>query len=174
MLHMETNNSHHLAQPKYRKEQFTTCAGDRPLFAQFCGNDPQTVLTAARIVEPHCDAIDLNLGCALNMILQCIHHTITGPQRIAKRGRYGAFLMDNLPLVESIVKTLAQGLTIPVTVKIRVFDDIDRTVEYARMIESAGAYLLAVHGRTREQKDAGSVRASWDHIKVNTPESTLA
>ncbi len=74
--------------------------------------------------------------------------------------------MDDLPLIESIVKTLAEGLTIPVTVKIRIFEDVERTVAYARMIEDAGAYLLAVHGRTREQKWARDVRASWDHIKV--------
>ena len=74
----------------------------RPLFVQFCANDPDTLLGAAKLVEDRCDAIDLNLGC---------------PQRIARRGKYGAFLMDDLPLVERIVRRVSQGVSVPVTCK---------------------------------------------------------
>ena len=45
---------------------------DRPLITQFCGNDPDTVVRAARHIEHKCDAVDLNLGC---------------PQKIAKKAR---------------------------------------------------------------------------------------
>ena len=44
---------------------------------QFCANDPEVFLKAALLVQEHCDAIDLNLGC---------------PQMIAKRGTPGATL----------------------------------------------------------------------------------
>ena len=142
--------------PSYRAEQFSTVAADRPLMAQFCGNDPATVLAAARILERRggVDAIDLNLGC---------------PQRIAKRGRYGAFLMDEPELVSGVVSTLAAHLSpgVKVTAKMRIFAGdgyLERTVAFARMLEASGASLVAVHGRSRDAKDAASVRADWDAI----------
>lgn len=45
----------------------------------------------------------------------------------------GAFLMDDLPLVESLVRALATGLKVPVTVKIRRFQSVAKTVEYAQV-----------------------------------------
>ena len=71
---------------------------------QFCANDPDVLLAAAKLVEDRCDGVDLNLGC---------------PQRIARRGHYGAFLMDDLPTVKRLVEKLAQNLKVPVTVKAR-------------------------------------------------------
>ncbi|KAL3146169.1 tRNA-dihydrouridine(16/17) synthase [NAD(P)(+)]-like protein, variant 6 [Trebouxia sp. C0010 RCD-2024] len=140
-----------LEDPKYRAEHFTTCPGDRPLFVQFCANNPSTLLQAAELVQDHCDAVDINLGC---------------PQRIARKGKYGAFLMEQMELIESLVTALAQGLRVPVTCKIRVFPELERTLAYAHMLERAGCSVLAVHGRTREQKQAKAVRADWNIIKA--------
>lgn len=78
---------------KYRNEEFTTCAEDRPLLAQFCANDPEYLVAAGRLIQHQVDAIDLNLGC---------------PQRIARKGKYGAFLMEDLDLVERIVSHAVQ------------------------------------------------------------------
>lgn len=136
---------------KYRTKEFCTCPEDRPLFIQFCANNPDTLLEAAKFVQDDCDYVDINFGC---------------PQRIAKRGNYGAFLMDDLPLVRSLVAKLATGLTTPVSCKIRMFPKLEDTLAYARMLEEAGCCLLAVHGRTRDQKDGKAIRADWEVIKA--------
>jgi tRNA-dihydrouridine synthase len=36
-------------------------------------------------------------------------------------------------------------------------------------MEAAGAYLVAIHGRTRDQKNAKEIRADWGVIKVRSP-----
>lgn len=136
---------------KFRGEYFTTHAHDRPLIAQFCANDPNTLVQAARYVQSSVDAIDLNLGC---------------PQGIAKKGHYGSFLQDEWELLHDIVSTAVRELDIPVWCKIRVFSDVQRTIDYARMLESAGASVIAVHGRTREQKGKVAPPADWEMIRA--------
>eukprot|EP00967_Tisochrysis_lutea_P006072 scaffold7176_cov18-Tisochrysis_lutea.AAC.1 len=54
----------------------------------------------------------------------------------------------------------------PVSCKIRVFPKLEDTLNYARLIQSAGCSVLAVHGRLREQKDNSATRADWDQIKA--------
>lgn len=52
--------------PSYRQEEFQTCAQDRPLVCHFAANTPEDFAAAARVAEPYCDAIDLNLGWYVN------------------------------------------------------------------------------------------------------------
>ncbi|EDQ92705.1 uncharacterized protein MONBRDRAFT_22612 [Monosiga brevicollis MX1] len=134
----------------YRKRMFKAIEGDRPLVVQFCGDDAATLLEAAKHVEPYCDAISLNCGC---------------PQGIARRGHYGAFLQDEWELLAEIVSTLSKNLSIAVECKIRIHDDAERTLAYAKMFEAAGCDLLTVHGRTREQKGTRTGLADWSLVK---------
>ena len=59
MLHAKNFQS----SERYREREMDTCAEDRPLFAQFCANDPDLLLEAARFVENRVDAVDINFGC---------------------------------------------------------------------------------------------------------------
>ena len=81
-------------------------------------------------------------------------------------GNYGAFLTDNLPLVKSLVQKLALNIQVPVSCKIRLFPDLQVTINYAKMLEEAGCSLLAVHGRTRDEKDGKKIWADWNAFRA--------
>ena len=101
-------------------------------------------------MEGLCDGIDLNLGC---------------PQKIARRGRYGAFLLEERALLRELVGTMHCHAAVPISVKIRLLESgVGETVDLARMLQGAGASLLTVHGRTRLQKGMLSGAADWDAI----------
>ena len=55
------------------------------------------------------------------------------------------------------VNILHVNLSIPVTAKFRVFPTIEKTVEYAKMLEHAGAQIITCHGRIREQRGQNTV-----------------
>jgi tRNA-dihydrouridine synthase 1 len=134
---------------------------DRPFFVQFCANEPQALLSAAKIAAPYCDAVDLNLGC---------------PQGIAKKGHYGSFLQEDQDLIHRLIKILHENLDIPVTAKIRILETKEATLKYAQNVLSAGASILTVHGRLREQKGHLTGLADWQMIRYlrdNLPPETV-
>lgn len=136
-------------------------AFDRPLTVQFCSNDPDDLLNAAKHVAPFCDAVDLNLGC---------------PQGIARRGNYGAFLQESPDLIAKMIRRLDEELDVPITAKFRILETKEKTLEYARTILEAGASILTVHGRRREQKGHNTGLADWNMIKYlreNLPKETV-
>ena len=134
---------------------------DRPLFVQFCANNPDDFLAAAQRVAPYCDAVDLNLGC---------------PQGIARRGHYGSFLQEDWDTIYKLINKLHNELSVPVTAKFRILESKEKTLEYAKMILSAGASIITLHGRTREQKGHQTGLADWSYIRYlrdNLPPETV-
>ncbi|KAI0883535.1 FMN-linked oxidoreductase [Annulohypoxylon maeteangense] len=136
-------------------------AFDRPLFVQFCANDPEHLLGAATQVAPFCDAVDLNLGC---------------PQGIARKGHYGAFLQENQELIYKLINTLHKKLPIPITAKIRILENKEDTLAYAKNVLDAGASIITVHGRRRDQKGHLTGVADWEYLRYlrdNLPKETV-
>ncbi|OAL56422.1 FMN-linked oxidoreductase [Pyrenochaeta sp. DS3sAY3a] len=144
-------DDYHLSQlPDEARHLDGNPAFDRPLTVQFCSNDPDDFLRAAQHVAPFCDAVDLNLGC---------------PQGIAKRGKYGAFLQEQPDLIASMIRKLHEELDVPVTAKMRVLETKEKTLEYAQTLLNAGASIITVHGRRREQKGHNTGLADWSFIR---------
>ncbi|KAJ4288427.1 tRNA dihydrouridine synthase [Kalmusia sp. IMI 367209] len=155
-------DAYHISQlPESERHLDGNPAFDRPLTVQFCSNDPDDLLNAAKHVAPFCDAVDLNLGC---------------PQGIAKRGNYGAFLQETPDLIARMIKKLDEELDVPVTAKMRILETREQTLAYAKTILDAGASILTVHGRRREQKGHNTGLADWKmirYLRENLPKETV-
>jgi len=122
---------------------------ERPVTFQIYGDDPDLILEAALKIEPlKPDIIDLNMGCPA--------------KSIADRGA-GVGMMPSPDKIARTFKLLTSNLKVPVTGKIRLGWDIDKNYKLiARIVEEEGGSLIAVHGRTKEQRYSGN--ADWDAI----------
>ena len=123
---------------------------DSPLIVQFAGDDPDTVVAAGRYLHHDVAAIDLNLGC---------------PQKIAKRGNYGAYLLSQPDQVMKVLSAMVKGLDCPITAKIRRLATDEATIELCQRIEATGVQLLTVHGRTVDNSKLYIGPCDWDIIK---------
>ncbi len=131
----------------------------RPVSAQIFGSDIESMAYGASYVSKIADIVDINMGCPA--------------PKVVKNGDGSKLLLD-LDKVYEIVKTVVKNSTVPVTVKIRKGWDNDHivAVEAAKVIESAGASAITIHGRTRSEYYTGV--ADWNIIKevkesVNIP-----
>jgi tRNA-dihydrouridine synthase 1 len=65
-----------VADEAYRQQVFTSQIhpADRPLIVQFGGNNPAAFAAAAALVAPHCDGVDINLGCpqVTRLLVRCV------------------------------------------------------------------------------------------------------
>ena len=122
---------------------------ERPVTFQIYGDDPELILTAALKIEPlKPDIIDLNMGCPA--------------KSIADRGA-GVGMMPSPLRIARTFRKLVKALKVPVTGKIRLGWDRNKNFKLiARIVEEEGGSLIAVHGRTKEQRYAGN--ADWDAI----------
>lgn len=122
---------------------------ERPITFQIYGDDPDLILKAAlRVQELNPDIIDINMGCPA--------------KSIADRGA-GVGMMPTPLKIARVFRKLTTTLRVPVTGKIRLGWDRNKNYKLiARIIEENGGSLIAVHGRTKEQRYSGE--ADWDAV----------
>lgn len=126
-------------------------APEEPFFGvQLAGSDPEEMAWAAALVEARgANLVDVNLGCPID------YFTSKG---------LGAALGRQPARVRRIVEAMTRGVTVPVTVKIRLGWN-DKTRNYMEVAQAAvdgGASAVFVHGRTRQARYTHA--ADWDAI----------
>lgn len=123
---------------------------ERPIVQQIFGADSGIMAEAARVVweSRRPDAIDVNMGCPVYKITSNFN---------------GAALMKEPERAAEIVRKMRAAVPCPISVKIRLgWSDPRECLEFAPVLEQAGAALITVHGRTKVQGYSGA--ADWDMV----------
>ncbi|WP_040606590.1 tRNA dihydrouridine synthase DusB [Oceanicola sp. S124] len=124
--------------------------GDAATSVQLAGRDTYWIGEAARMVEGQgAGIIDINMGC---------------PAKKVVGGLSGSALMRDLDHALTLIEAVAEAVSVPVTLKMRLGwdDDMINAPELAARAEGAGVQMVVVHGRTRCQFYKG--RADWAAI----------
>lgn len=129
-----------------------------PLMVQLAGHDADIVVKAALMIYEHTNGkltgVDLNCGC---------------PQGIAKKGNYGAFLMErDADTVYEILRALRAHLppTVAVSAKIRLpLDDRELEDRICRLVDT-GVHFLTIHGRTLWENKTKVGTCAVDRIRL--------
>lgn len=146
--------------PKNRR-MIKTTKKDSPIAGQLVGADPDIMLDAALKLTSLVDIsfLDINSACPAN--------------KVVKKGAGAALLKDAVRLGK-MVKKLASGLRIPITVKLRSgFDkrNIKECVRIAKVCQENGASTIFLHGRTMSQGYGGSI--DYESIKATKTALTI-
>lgn len=143
---------------KARDNDFLTNAYDRPLVVQFAASNTEDLTSAAKIIAPYSDGVDLNCGC---------------PQRWALQEGYGAKLIRNPDLMADMISETRRQIadeSFTISVKIRIHDNLRETVDMCQKVAAAGASWITVHGRTTEQRgqpvNLEAIRLIRENIRI--------
>jgi len=129
------------------KALLTTAEDEHPVSIQIFGARPASMAQAAAAAEDAgADIVDVNAGCPTPKIV---------------RNGAGAALLQDLPRLEAILRTVVEHTRRPVTVKVRSGWGASsvNVVEVAKRAEQCGLAAVTVHPRTREQMFRGV--ADW-------------
>jgi len=127
------------------KELLITSEIETPKAVQIFGHDPETMARACKLEYlDKFDLIDINFGCP-------------APKIVGNND--GSALLKDLPLLKKIVEECVKATDKPISCKFRkgYFAEDNIACEVAKVCEDAGAKLITIHGRTKNQMYSGCV-----------------
>lgn len=108
---------------------------EHPVSVQLFGAEPAEMAQAAALLQrAGADAVDINMGCPM--------------KKIVRTGK-GAALLREPQRAADIVRQMCRAVDIPVTVKMRAGWEETSAVDFALVMQDAGAAAITIHGRTR-------------------------
>lgn len=96
--------------------------------------------------------IDINMGC---------------PKEFSVKGGMGVALMADLEKAKTILRSLVNGVSCPITCKVRVLPDVEATVAVCRSLAETGIAAIGVHGRTRDERPQHANRNQFIRVVAN-------
>lgn len=125
---------------------------DRPCIAQLAGNTPGPIIALANseLLKGNVDGIDLNCGC---------------PQGFALEKNYGCALLGHPDLLTNLCRDIVQGISLPLSVKMRLHEDVPTTIKLIERLIGVGVKAISIHGRYWWQKGEKRGLADWDSIQ---------
>jgi len=138
------------AQERIMKEDLRFHEEERPILAQFFGDDPKKFFQSAKIARSMgFDGVDVNMGC---------------PEKGVVNKCSGAALINNRRLAKEIIEATIRGAEgLPVSVKTRIgFDEISLDT-WLPFLLSIDPPLAAITLHLRTKKEMSAVPAHWEH-----------
>jgi len=123
---------------------------ERPIGIQIFGAEIDSMERAAEIVEEaKPEVLDINFGCPVKKV-------------VCKMA--GAGILQDIPRMVSLTKSIVEATSLPVTVKTRLGWNKETIFiqEVAERLQDVGIKALSIHGRTRKQMYKGE--ADWSEI----------
>lgn len=132
-----------LYQDKKTIKMVETYTDEFPRIIQIFGSDVESMLYAAKFLEPYADILDINAGCPMT--------------KVTKTGS-GAALLFDLENLENILREVIKAVKIPVTLKTRIGFNKNIVInEVLDICERTGVSAITIHGRFLEQIYSGEV-----------------
>ena len=150
-LYTEMVGVESLARNHPQTRKMMSVQDEENVIVQLVGINPNAFVYATHFAEDiGAVGIDINMGCPVKKLIS---------------NGSGSALLKTPDIAAKLVETVKNATTLPVSVKMRIGWDENsiNAVDFAKIIENAGADKITVHARTKAQGYSG--KANWDIVR---------